>query len=257
MENNLSDVKISGVGTISGGRYNEVRSSGSSKIDGDIECNSFKCSGSSTANGNIKAKIVEISGATKILKNVDTEDITVSGSTNILGSVTTGNARFSGSAHVQGDVNAKKIKISGSGHIDGSLHTDIIKISGTAAINGDCEAETFDGAGSFNIGGLLNAGDINIDIYGKCSVRDIGGENIKIQLGKYHPLFNIASMFLGYKGLVTNVIEGDNIYLESTTAKIVRGNNITIGPDCTIDTIEYRNKVNMDSNSKSICKKID
>lgn len=31
--------------------------------------------------------------------------------------------------------------------------------------------------------------------------------------------------------LQTSIIEGDDIYLEHTIAEVVRGNNVTIGPD--------------------------
>ncbi len=240
MEEKLSDIKISGNGKISGGKYNEVKISGSSKIEGDIDCSYYKCSGSSAAIGNVKAKIVGISGTTKIHKNLDTEELTVSGS-----------------SHILGNVIAKKVKISGSSHIGGNLHTEDIKISGSTSIDGDCEAENFHASGSFNIGGLLNAGNIDIEMYGKCRVKEIGGENIKVKLGAGHLFIRMISLFSNTARLVTDVIEGDDIYLENTDAKIVRGNNVTIGPNCNIEIIEYRNKVNISENSKIVFKKIN
>ncbi|MNR67595.1 hypothetical protein D3C85_1916860 [compost metagenome] len=36
------------------------------------------------------------------------------------------------------------------------------------------------------------------------------------------------------------VIEGDDIYLENTRAKVVRGNQVVIGPGCEIDLVEYK-----------------
>ncbi len=240
MEERLSDVKISGSGKISGGKYNEVKISGSAKVEGDIDCNYYKCSGSSTANGNVKAKIVGISGNTKIDGNLDTEEITISGS-----------------SHILGNVISKKVKISGSSHIGNNLHTEDIKISGSTSIDGDCEAENFHASGSFNIGGLLNAGNIDIEMYGKCIVKEIGGETIKVQLGSGHLFIKMISLFSNVARLVTNVIEGDDIYLENTDAKIVRGNNVTIGSNCNIEMVEYRNKVNISENSEIVCKKIN
>ncbi|AKN30033.1 integral membrane protein CcmA involved in cell shape determination [Clostridium carboxidivorans P7] len=240
MEEKLVDMKISGSGKISGGKYNEVKISGSAKVEGDIECYTYKCSGSSSVNGNAKAETVGISGSTKITGDLDTDEITVSGS-----------------LHILGDVNARKVKISGSSDIGGSLHTEDIQISGSVSIDGDCEAENFNARGGFKIGGLLNAGNVDIEMYGNCRVKDIGGENIKVRLGKGHFFGKMLNLFMDSKGLEAGTIEGDDIFLENTTAKIVRGNNVTIGDNCSIETVEYRNKINIDSNSKTVCKKID
>lgn len=239
MEDQLSNIKISGSGKVGGGKYNEVRISGSAKIEGDIDCSEYKCSGSSTAKGNVKAKIVGISGSTKIEGNLNTEEITVSGSSNILGSVV-----------------AQKVKISGSSEIGGSLHTEDIQISGSTSIDGDCEAENFHARGGFNIGGLLNAGNIEIEMYGRCKVKEIGGETINVKLGSSHIFSRMINFFTDNGRLVTGVIEGDDIYLEYTDAKMVRGNNITIGPNCNIEVVEYRNDVKAIENSETVFKKI-
>ena len=240
MEEKLSDIKVSGSSKICGGKYNEVKISGSTKIDGDIECNYYKCSGSSTAKGNVKAKIVGISGSTKIEGNLDTEEITISGS-----------------SHILGNVIAKEIKISGSSEIGGNLHTEDIQISGSTSINGDCEAENFHAKGSFTIGGLLNAGNIDIEMYGICRVKEIGGENIKVKLGAANLFSRMINLFTNSARLVTGVIEGDDIYLENTDAKMVRGNNVTIGSNCNIEMVEYRNEVNISENSEIVLKKIN
>jgi hypothetical protein len=39
--------------------------------------------------------------------------------------------------------------------------------------------------------------------------------------------------------LETNLIEGDDIYLEYTEAAVVRGKKVTLGPGCEIGTLEY------------------
>lgn len=240
MEEKLSDINISGSGKVNGGRYNEVRIRGTAEVDGNIQCNKYKCSGSSIVNGNVETKTIVISGSTKIKGDLDTEEITVSGISSILG-----------------NVNAKKVKISGSSDIGGSLHTEDIQIAGSVSINDDCEAEDFHARGGFEIGGLLNAGNIDIELYGGCKVKDIGGENIKVRLGKERFFAKMFNIFMNSKGLEANTIEGDDIFLENTTAKIVRGNNVTIGDNCNIETVEYRNEINIDSTSKTVCKKID
>ena len=60
----------------------------------------------------------------------------------------------------------------------------------------------------------------------------------------------IKYIFVQGERLTTSVIEGDDIYLEATTAKIVRGNNVTIGSDCNIELVEYRNTITVAPDSK-------
>ena len=39
----------------------------------------------------------------------------------------------------------------------------------------------------------------------------------------------------------TESIEGDEVYLEYTRTKVVRGNNVSIGPGCEVELVEYKN----------------
>lgn len=235
MENNLQNTKISGAGTIAGGKFNNVSISGAGTVNGDVECNEFNASGAATLNGNLVAKSVDASGSVKIKGNVTSENI-----------------KTSGSAIIEGNVKTKKINISGSATVEGSLHGDNVKISGAAKIKDECEAEIFESRGGFEIGGLLNAGDIRISISGRCRAREIGGEKIEIRHGSMHHIIQkvIFSMFNYNERMETSIIEGDEIYLEDTTATIVRGNNITIGDGCRIGTVEYKTSLSVSEDSK-------
>jgi cytoskeletal protein CcmA (bactofilin family) len=48
------------------------------------------------------------------------------------------------------------------------------------------------------------------------------------------------------KELTADIIEGDDVYLENTQAKVVRGNNIELGPDCEIELVEYKDSFKQD-----------
>lgn len=234
-ENNL---RISGAGSSGGGRFNEVKISGAGSINGDIECNVFRSSGASDVKGNIKTKIFESSGASEIKGNVIAAEM-----------------RISGAGNIRGDVSTTKIKISGAGNIGGNLQAEAIEVSGSVGIGNDCEAESFKASGGFKIGGLLNAGKIDIDINGKCNAKEIGGERITItKYGKgraVNGVFKaIKDMFNIHEYLITEAIEGDDIYLESTVSRVVRGNNVKIGPDCDIDIVEYKNEILIDKGSR-------
>lgn len=237
MENGvLGNLKISGAGSSRGGKYNEVRISGAGDIVGDVECQLFKSSGASDLKGNLKSKMVEVSGTTDIRGNVTAEQIFVSGASDI-----------------HGDVETKKIKISGASDIKGRLHAEEVHISGAIEIRDDCEAETFKATGGFKIGGLLNADNIEIGIGGKCNVKEIGGEKINVRLSNSMGLGIIRAIkevFNVHEYLITELIEGDEIYIESTVAKVVRGNNVTIGPDCDIDLVEYKGEIKLQNGAR-------
>lgn len=231
------NLKISGSGDGVGGFYDEVILSGSSDINGDIDCNYIKISGSSDVHGSIKTKSAQIIGSSDIEGNLSADEY----------------IRISGSSDIHGDVNTKKIRISGSSDINGSLHAEEVELSGSSDIEKNCEAENFHGRGSFDIGGLLNADLIDIEITGRCSVEEIGGENIKVKMDNrnFSGIMSIfRDMFCENGSLRTNLIEGDEIYLEGTTADIVRGNNITIGKDCVVNLVEYKDNLKLLDNAK-------
>jgi cytoskeletal protein CcmA (bactofilin family) len=127
------------------------------------------------------------------------------------------------------------LKVNGACTITGSVNAQRIEVRGTAKIGGDVQAEAFDSQGVFSVKGLLNAGTVTVKLYGGCDARDIGGETIDVRLGT-----NWAFLpFLGERNLTADTIEGDTVYLENTRAKVVRGADVTIGPDCAIDLVEY------------------
>lgn len=234
MEQSLQDLKISGSGMASGGRYNDIKISGSGHITGDVECNDFKTSGSSKTEGSIKAKHIGVSGSSHIIGSVETEEI-----------------KISGSVKIDGDVKSANVKISGGAEIEGNLHAEEIDVSGGIKIKNDCEAELFKARGGFSIGGLLNAENVDIRHDGRCTVKEIGGEHIEIRLGNDWNLLSkvVRYLFTDAGLLETASIEGDDIYLEGTQAKIVRGNKITIGRDCRIDRVEYKDSLNIQDNA--------
>jgi cytoskeletal protein CcmA (bactofilin family) len=243
----VGSLKISGSGSAGGGVYEEVKISGSGKITGNVECNEFYISGSGKVEGDVKAKEYRTSGSSRITGSLEAENIKISGSSHITGDVKCGEIKVSGSAHIEKSLNGGEISISGSARIDESLRGEQVRISGGIDIKGDCESEEFIARGSFQIGGLLNAGSIEIGVSGFCSAREIGGERIEVKELASAGIWNmIISMFTSRSaGLKTDIIEGDDIYLEHTTAKIVRGNNITIGRGCVIDTVEYKGKLDI------------
>jgi len=239
MENGIRhNLKITGEGTASGGFYSNVVVRGTADINDDFDCIDFRILGTCDISGNLKSKTGKISGEVKIKGNLESEEF-----------------KISGSSDIQGDAAVKKFKIQGGTNIGGNILSEEVRLFGEVKVEGDCNAETFISRGAFTIGGLLNAGEISIVLYSKSTVSEIGGEKIIIKKGIASKIKKIIkSIFLPsdfFDGkLYTESIEGDDIHLEDTKAKVVRGNNVTIGQGCEIDLVEYRDSFEQLGNCK-------
>ncbi|MTT33095.1 hypothetical protein GMB86_13870 [Terrilactibacillus sp. BCM23-1] len=215
-----ADLIISGSGSTSGGIFHNVKISGSGKVGGDIECSRFQTSGSSRINGNVKSENMKISGNSKIL-----------------GSLTSETMDISGSITIDGNADVKSIHISGFSRIKGNIKSEMVSLSGNIKLFGSLESDSVHLKGGFMIQDLLSADEITIGIGGDCKVKEIGCGTLKVTKRTFG--LDILSKLFS-KHLITDQIEGDDIYLEYTKAKTVRGNRVTIGSGCEIEHVEYK-----------------
>ncbi len=210
MEKNIMNLEINGSGSSAGGKFDAMIIKGNGKIDGDLNCINMDVQGHCEVNGNVKSKYVKIKG----------------------------------NSSIKGSLEADEIEIYGEFNVDGDLSVEKSHIHGMISVNGNCNAESFGMEGAFKIRGLLNAGYLELILHGPSDVREIGGEKIMVKRNGKVKFTRLRKMImpLGFDtGLTTDLIEGDEIYLEYTNAKIVRGNNIELGPGCDIKVIEYQN----------------
>jgi cytoskeletal protein CcmA (bactofilin family) len=219
----MRDLVISGSGSASGGTFDHVRINGAGKITGDLDCVHLKGNGVLKVEGHVKAEQVTINGTAEFFGSLHADDIHIQGTSN------------------SEEIKSKTVKISGSAKVNGFLSVEELKMKGAIDVEKDCEAESFEASGIFTIGGLLNAGTIDVKLYGACRVKEIGGEKISVRKGGSRFNRFIKSLFLLSDDYLTaDVIEGDDLYLENTKAKVVRGNNVTIGEGCKIELVEYK-----------------
>ncbi|MFI5144671.1 MAG: polymer-forming cytoskeletal protein [Ignavibacteria bacterium] len=228
------DLKINGAGNTAGGKFNDVIINGVGDINGDVECINFKANGASSIIGNLNSKAAKING-----------------STSIRGDLTSDELKVNGSAEINGAIEVKESKINGEVKLNGNMKAESVELHGWMKISGDCNAESFVSSGGFSITGMLNADDIEIKLHGPCKAKEIGGEKISVKKGNEFTLKKIIkSIFTSWDlngKLSADLIEGDDIELEATKAKIVRGKNVTIGSDCEIELVEYKNSFNQTS----------
>lgn len=215
------NLKISGSGTVPAGEYDAVKVSGAARLVGDVRCASFSASGSFWGSGSIDCS---------------------------------GSVHFSGSASVDGSVFAGELKASGAFKCKGLRGGDL-RVSGSARVEGDMEGDSILVSGSINCCGLVNADRIEIHIGGACSAGSMGGSEIRIYSeNRSGGLSRILFGKIQHGTMsVTESIEGDNVYLEYVNCPSVTGRNVTIGPGCRIDSVQYSEKVEIAPEARVNC----
>ncbi|MGZ7208841.1 MAG: polymer-forming cytoskeletal protein [Methanobacterium sp.] len=219
MKERIGDLKINGSGSSAGGKYNSVIINGEGRIENDLECIYLKINGQCSVTGNIKADSVKVHGNTSI----------------------------------NGNLEAEKVKIHGTADVNENLSVDNAEIYGSVNVNGDCNAEIFKIEGTFAMEGLLNAGELELSLYGPSKAHEIGGEKITVKRKGKYDLLGLKSIIMSSgrnKELTVDIIEGDDIYLENTKAKVVRGNKIELGPSCEIELVEYKDSFVQDEKAE-------
>lgn len=149
--------------------------------------------------------------------------------------------RIMGEGTVEGSLSCHTTRVMGKVAVKGDMVSDIVKITGELEVKGNCSAEAFRVRGAFQIGGLLNSGQITVNLLGPSKVRELGGGKIRIKcprIGNFTP-----------KHFTADVIEGDDVRLEYTNAQVVRGGYVAIGRGCTIDLVEYAGDFRQSSQS--------
>lgn len=216
---NDGNVSISGQGNVTGGTYGAVTINGAGSIKGDIACSVLRVNGAGTTDGNVKADTLVVNGTSSFGGEVQAAEMTVNGDA----SVTKG-------------AGVGRLKVKGRCFIGGGLAAHDVDSKGELTVGGDLESDTFRSEGVFSVGGLLNSGEIDIRLLGPGRAREIGGERISVRQGS-----GIASIFklFAEKRLTADTIEGDEVYLECVTAKIVRGARVEVGEGCDIELVEY------------------
>lgn len=160
--------------------------------------------------------------------------------------LTAGRINIYGTMKVSGSLQFDRFNLKGLTEICGNMAGELCDVKGELSVKGNCETERFHVTGCVDVSGLLNAGDIKLELRHDVShVREIGGASITVKRKRRASFFNRKKV-----KLIADLIEGDQVYLENTEAAVVRGKEVMIGPGCSIGTIEYKNKCECDDHSK-------
>jgi len=211
------DVVVNGWGSAIGGSYSRAWFEGVTRVQGDVDCEIFRVNGMSTINGRVKAQTIDVNGIVRQTGNLE----------------------------------GKTIRLYGKARINGSVRGERVEAHGTVSVNGDCEAEGLTMRGKLVVGGMINADTLNLCLIGCSKAKEIGGERICVRQDSrwWGGLLSLVWPRLGVC-LTVDVVEGDDVYLEYTKARVVRGNTVTIGPNCVIDLVEAKQPVQRDPSAR-------
>ncbi len=211
-------MRISGSGKLSGGKIDEeLHTSGSTRIEGDFECNGFKSSGSFRGSGNLTVHgDIRSSGSFRLEGSIHGDgDIGSSGSTRVEGEISIqGYFKSSGSLRVGDNIKALEgLNFSGSSNIRGNIISERgILISGSTTIYGDINGVVID----IGVGRVLGS-------------RGAFKHPIKV----YGNVFATKSVNL-VKTFVEGDVKGRNVIIERNTE--------ILGRVYYVDTIEINEK---------------
>lgn len=208
-----NDLKILGTTTSAGGYFQDVRVTGECKFTGDVDCVRLSLTGETEVSGNLRMEKMRVTG------------------------------EFSADGSLEGH------SLRGHGEIQASsIRIDQVNYNGNLNVKGDCEVEELHLSGALNVSGLLSAEQLEISLFGPSEAKEVGGSNITIRRSKTGMLLNLLKA--NQKLLFTaGLIEGDTLELHCTKAEIVRGERVIIGADCEIQTVEYRNTLEIHKNA--------
>ena len=251
------DMKISGAGVLSGGEYEEVKISGSAKIEGSIRCRSFASAGAARGEGDVICQ----------------EDFRSSGSAQITGAVSGQNVEVSGALKCSALSGERELKLFGGVAVEGKLSGGDIRSSGGLKVGDGIEAESFRFSGSTGLGGMISAGGklccqglLNAETVvitlglEQHSVGSIGGGSVRVEErsegGFFGPFGGPA--FPGFPWgkppagslTVAESIEADQVELVNTVCPTVSGRKVKIGRGCKIDTVRYSESIEVDEGAQ-------
>lgn len=188
----------------------------------------------------ISRKMKKMGGVQMIRK-----DVHIKGLGTLSGDIDAGTVRVSGLGNASGNIICDHLLVEGVFNASNRIQTQTADIKGVLRTSADFSAEQIIVRGALVIEGLLNASnlDISFDRYGR--VREISGETITIrphdwkqrnQVGR--TIDDVMDVF-SKRHFSIDTIEGTTLYLEGVEAGRVRGEDVVVGPNCRIQSLEY------------------
>ncbi|MFD1774265.1 hypothetical protein [Paenibacillus rhizophilus] len=202
---------------------------------------------SSSAGGSFQN--VGITGECRFTGDVDCVKFGLTGNTDIEGSLHAQEIKLTGECGVRGGIDALSVRGRGELKIDSRMKAERLAFEGHLEVKEDCEAGEFRLSGVVEIGGLLSGDQLDIGLFGYSRAGDVGGGTIRIKPSKGYKLMKMVHPNRNVR-FESRAIEGDIVELEHVSAETVRGGRVIIGPNCIIETVEYRESLEIHKSAK-------
>ena len=205
-----------------------MRSAEFSGFGAKVTDDSIRIMGSGTVSGNpVKTREFRAAGGASVRGDLECESVRVSGSCDFDGDVRCGEFHSSGSSRISGSLHAADVRVSGALEIVKDMEAADVSTTGSFHVSGDAHAQDFHSSGAIVVDGTLKADDISIELGGNSHVRAIEGSDISVRaMGGFR------------RGeLTAESIKGGDIDLVWTTAGLVEGQDVRIGPHCHVDVV--------------------
>jgi cytoskeletal protein CcmA (bactofilin family) len=175
------------------------------------------------------------------------------GETEAAGPVDAGDFTVVGQMTCKSTLRVRELNCTGKLAVLGQVDAEKVRIIGEMTVRGDFNADEFRSVGAFSIDGLLSVDHLQVEPYGPSRATEIGGARIEVRrrsgfLESVPVLGWIREHWFGglNSRLEAGVIEGDDVHLEDTDARFVRGARVHLGRGCRIGTVEYRESFSAD-----------
>ena len=233
---NKGNMKLTGNGEIIEGEYQEIKIMGNATSNGEVKADTIHIMGGAHFNGNIEAGECVIHGNAVIKGNIVADRMKVNGNFNLEGDCRINELTVNGKTEVDGVFECNNVVLRGDMVITKVCQAKDLKIYGGLSAKADVLGEQMTIEGRIDCKGLLSAEEICLHACENSYCKEIGATKLLVEKPFYH-LF-----WLGFgkkNGLSCDLIEADEIKLEYTRAKIVRGKQIQLVKACQVDTLEY------------------
>ncbi|OGS66111.1 MAG: hypothetical protein A3K59_09220 [Euryarchaeota archaeon RBG_19FT_COMBO_69_17] len=178
----------------------------------------------------VRTRMFKSAGSARVQGDLEADETKVAGACAFEGSVTTDAFRSSGSVRVAKALTADRVESSGSLEVGEDLTADEVVSSGSLKVGGSLRADRLHASGSLAVAGSLVADDVTVELGGSSRVGDVHADEVRVK---------VTGGLLRTRGdLRAGTIHADSVYLEGTTANLVRGDRVTIGPHCRIQAVE-------------------
>lgn len=273
---------IFGDGSVGGGEFGKVRVYGEGIFQTDILAESIKVYGSATFNGKVESDEIQIYGSAAFNEPVTCsrlrlygsaafeqsgvfEELTIRGDGEFNRHVTVDSIKNSGTLVVNGCLIAREVKSYGVMQGAGKFKVENLLSAGVLETKGEIEGEKMIIKGAIHNANLINGEDILIELNDQCQCQSIGASKLMVKSAKCKRRKSLFTMNknsektiltekwlanASNKVLIAEEIEGDNLELNLTKAKVVRGEKIKIGALSKIGMVEYSMSLEIDESAE-------